>query len=103
MKRPALLSLSAFIIVAIVTAACALGFHKAASLLMPRAKFSLYDKGARGIVDYERYGEFINEGKTDYAYKMIDKSSLAAQVGEGVYPNTQAYKDPVYKQMLKGG
>jgi len=92
--------ISAFIF-AILAAIVLWGFRKSVSVLMPQAQFALYDDGLEQVVDYANYGVFENEGKVDYRYKITDRPGLAAAVGEGVWPNTQAYKDPVYKELLK--
>jgi beta-glucuronidase len=90
------------IIIAVVLGGAAWGFHKTISDSMPVPQFRLYDPGQR-IVHYEKYGEFINDGEPAYKYKITDRPGLAAAVGEGIYPNTQVYKDPVYKEYNKEG
>ncbi len=56
------------------------------------------------VVDYAKYGQFLNEGTKDYHYQVTDPKGLAAAVGEGIYPNlTDIYKDPQYKKVLKEG
>ncbi len=70
--------------------------------------FSLYYPGTEDIVDYERYGKFIAPGTFEYKYKMTDKEGLAKASGEGIDPNMDVTKDPVYIELknagrLKGG
>ena len=98
MKRVLFLFVFIFIILAIVVV---WGFKKTVSALTPHAQFALYDDGLEEVVDYDKYGVFENEGKADYKYKIKNRAELAAASGEGVYPNTQAYKDPVYKELQK--
>ncbi|MDD4203479.1 MAG: hypothetical protein PHQ52_08440, partial [Candidatus Omnitrophica bacterium] len=66
---------------------------------MPVHSFELYEPG-KNIVDYEKYGEFQNVGTENYKYVVKDKKELADVVGEGIFPNTSIYKDPVYKQLV---
>jgi len=56
------------------------------------------------IVDWTKYGKFLNVGTKDYHYQIIDQTGLTAALGEGVYPNiADVYKDPLYKKVLKAG
>jgi len=56
------------------------------------------------IVDYLKYGNFLNVGTKDYHYQVTDSKGLKAAAGECVYPNiTDMYKDPAYKKALKEG
>ncbi len=56
------------------------------------------------VVDYSKYGKFLNPGTTDYRYQIEDRKGLAKAVGEGIYPNlTDVYADPNYKKVLKSG
>ncbi|MFH0790942.1 MAG: glycoside hydrolase family 2 TIM barrel-domain containing protein [Candidatus Omnitrophota bacterium] len=65
-------------------------------------KVVLYDSGKEKIVDYEKYGEFINTGTKDYKYIVKDQEGLAQAVGEGIFPNTTSVRwDPEYKKALK--
>jgi len=70
---------------------------------MPNPIFKLYDKGSEKIVRYDKYGKFVNPGTPDYHYIIEDRKALAQASGEGVFPNTQVYKDPVYKDMKAAG
>lgn len=65
---------------------------------------SLYTKAKDKIVDYTKYGKFLNVGTENYHYSITDLKGLAAAVGEGIYPNTaDIYKNPRYKQLKKEG
>lgn len=79
---------------------CAWAFHETIARSTPRPEFSLTDRGS-DFIKYEKYGKFENEGTPDYKYRITDRSGLSAALGEGVYPNTQVYKDPTYKNLLK--
>ena len=60
--------------------------------------------GTSKVVDYRKFGNFLNVGTKDYHYQMTDQSGLTAAVGEGIYPNiSDVYKDPYYKKALKEG
>ncbi|MBI3315595.1 MAG: hypothetical protein HYZ87_01285 [Candidatus Omnitrophica bacterium] len=66
--------------------------------------FKLYDPGLEeDIVDYEKYGSFEGKGTDHYAYRIKDRKGLAAAVGEGVYPNSSVYKDPVHRLLVTKG
>ncbi|HNX82228.1 MAG TPA: glycoside hydrolase family 2 TIM barrel-domain containing protein [Candidatus Omnitrophota bacterium] len=65
-------------------------------------KVVLYDSGKEDVVNYEKYGEFLNAGTREYRYAVKDQEGLSAAVGEGVYPNTTSIRwDPEYKKALK--
>jgi hypothetical protein len=78
------------------------GMNKTISDSMPKPLFVLFEPGVK-YVKYDKYGEFINEGEPTYKYKITERQKLAAAVGEGIYPNTSVYKDPVYKEYNKEG
>ncbi|MCM8780990.1 MAG: tetratricopeptide repeat protein [Candidatus Omnitrophica bacterium] len=62
----------------------------------------LYDPGEEEVVDYARYGEFVNVGTKDYKYIVHDQEGLIRAVGEGIYPNTGSVRwDPAYNRALK--
>ncbi len=65
--------------------------------------FPMHDEGTESIVDYAKYGEFKNVGTSEYKYTVKDKKPLSAAVGEGIYPNTSVYRDPVYKEYTTKG
>ena len=56
------------------------------------------------VVDYSKYGEFINPGTENYKYKVLDPEGLSQAVGEGIYPNTGAVrKNPAFKKASAEG
>src|SRR5437016_5101135 len=59
--------------------------------------------GKKGPADYEKYGEFQDAGSTRYRYLIKGRAGLAADVGEGIYPNSDVYKDPTYQKLFKEG
>jgi beta-glucuronidase len=59
--------------------------------------------GKKGAIDYEKFGRFEGVGTKDYKYIIENKSGLGDAVGEGIFPNFQAAKDPRYKELLKAG
>src|SRR5690349_15947639 len=59
--------------------------------------------GSRGSVDYEKYGTFEATGTPRYRYAIRDRVGLAAAVGEGIYPNTAALKDPAFIALRNEG
>ena len=64
----------------------------------------IHTPGAEKIVDYKKYGEFLNVGKANYHYRIKDIDGLKAAVGEGIYPNIGAiYQNPGYKKAKKEG
>ena len=66
------------------------------------SKVALYDPGKEDIVDYAKYGRFLNPGTKDYRYEVIDQEGLSLAVGEGIYPNTTSVRwDPKYRQFQK--
>ncbi|MBF0511023.1 MAG: tetratricopeptide repeat protein [Candidatus Omnitrophica bacterium] len=69
-----------------------------------RTKPVLAFPGTEEVVDYSRYGQFLNVGQANYHYQITDEQGLAKAVGEGIYPNIMdVYKDPGYKKALKQG
>ncbi len=66
-------------------------------------EFKLFDPGSETFIDYEKYGTFEGLGTDKYAYKMTQRKSLAAAVGEGVYPNVSVFKDPVFRLLVTRG
>lgn len=60
--------------------------------------------GKDRIVDYTKYGKFLNVGTKDYHYQINDAKALAEAVGEGIYPNlTDVYKNLDYKKARDEG
>lgn len=66
-------------------------------------EFDLWDHGTEPVIDYAKYGEFQGLGTGDYKYVVKDREGLAKAAGEGVYPATSVYKDPVYKKLNQAG
>ncbi|MCX7927229.1 MAG: hypothetical protein N2606_03735 [Candidatus Omnitrophica bacterium] len=65
-------------------------------------KIVLYDPGKEDIVNYSKYGEFVNVGTDQYRYIIKDQEGLSIAVGEGIYPNTSSVRwDPAFKTALK--
>lgn len=64
--------------------------------------FQLADSGKERIVDYGKYGEFLDIGTPRYRYNVKDWEGLSAAVGEGVYPNEAGLlRDPAYQAAKK--
>jgi len=73
---------------------------KKAPKTIPALKFP----GTEEVVDWTKYGKFLNVGTQKYHYQIIDQAGLVAALGEGIYPNiADVYKDPGYKKVLKAG
>ncbi|MFA5088060.1 MAG: glycoside hydrolase family 2 TIM barrel-domain containing protein [Candidatus Omnitrophota bacterium] len=64
----------------------------------------LRNPGKEKVVDYSKYGEFLHVGTPEYSYRVNDPQGLAEAVGEGLYPNGEAFfKDPRYRELRKEG
>ena len=73
---------------------------KEAPKTIPVLKFP----GTEEVVDWTKYGKFLNAGTENYHYQITDQAGLVAALGEGIYPNiADVYKDPGYKKVLKEG
>jgi len=60
--------------------------------------------GTEEVVDWTKYGNFLNVGTRDFHYEITDQAGLAAALGEGIYPNiADVYKDHGYRVALKAG
>ncbi len=59
--------------------------------------------GKKGPADYENYGDFLDTGTPRYHYLIKNRAGLAAEVGEGIYPNSDVFKDPAYQKLFKAG
>lgn len=98
------LLIMAGVIVAVIIASAAIWSYNATVVsLKPKPQFALYDPGTERIVNYEKYGVFENEGTFNFQYRIKDRKLLAAAVGEGITPNNQVFKDPVYKGLTITG
>ena len=70
----------------------------------PSTTITLYDPGKEAIVDYKRYGYFINAGTDKYAYIIKDQEGLSQAVGEAIHPNTSSVNwDPRYRKARDEG
>jgi len=72
--------------------------------IAPRTVPVLKFPGNEAVVDWTKYGKFLNAGTKDYHYQIVDQAGLTAALGEGIYPNiADVYKDPGYRKALKAG
>jgi len=56
------------------------------------------------VIDWTKYGNFLNVGTKNYHYQITDQAGLVAAAGEGIYPNiADVYRDPGYRKALKAG
>ncbi|HLD88023.1 MAG TPA: tetratricopeptide repeat protein, partial [Candidatus Omnitrophota bacterium] len=79
------------------------GQETAVERKVPRTVPHLASPGKR-VVDYLKYGRFLNAGTKDYHYQVTDPKGLKAAAGEAIYPNlTDMYRDPAYKKALQEG
>ncbi len=75
-----------------------------AGLHPPKPAFQLADPGTEQVVDYDRYGSFVDAGTSAYRYEVRDWEGLAAAAGEGVYPNEGGLmRDPAYQAAQRSG
>ncbi|MEW5894725.1 MAG: glycoside hydrolase family 2 TIM barrel-domain containing protein [Candidatus Omnitrophota bacterium] len=60
--------------------------------------------GKEIVIDYRKYGEFLDVGTGKYHYKITDLKGLVEAAGEGIYPNTSwVFKDKNYRKAKKEG
>jgi len=60
--------------------------------------------GKDKVVDYLKYGKFVNVGRKDYRYEIINHKGLSEAVGEGIYPNGGAvFKNSRYQELSREG
>jgi len=72
--------------------------------MAPKTRPVLKFRGTQDVIDWAKYGRFLNTGTESYHYQITDEEGLEAAVGEGIYPNISSiYKDPGYGQALKSG
>jgi len=65
---------------------------------------TLIRPGTEKVVDYKKYGKFLNVGTKDYKYEITDPVGLAKATGEGIYPNTSSvFKSDSYKKAKSEG
>ncbi len=56
-----------------------------------------FDLGTEEIVNYEKYGKFVNRGTGNYRYIIRNIKGLRKAVGQGIFPNFDGIKkDPNY-------
>jgi len=70
---------------------------------LPKPAFKLKYPGQSIFLDYSQYGEFQNLGQTNYRFAIRNAEALKKAVGEGVYPNTDVFRDPPYQKLNKQG
>lgn len=64
----------------------------------------LVKRGKERVIDYIKYGKFLNVGTDKYHYSITDIEGLSEAIGEGIYPNTSdVYKNPRYKELKQAG
>jgi hypothetical protein len=65
-------------------------------------KINLVNRGKNiSDIDYSLYGVFKGIGTNKFSYKITNPAGLAAVVGEGVYPNTEAVRNPKYMELVR--
>lgn len=69
-----------------------------------KTRVKLKDVGTEELVDYTKYGRFLNLGTKDYRYEISDQEGLSRAVGEGTWPNTTSVrKNPEFKRVEREG
>lgn len=65
----------------------------------------VFNPGTDQIVDYRKYGEFVNVGTKDYKFAVSQPRELAQAVGYGIYPSnvTNIIKSEEYQKVKKEG
>lgn len=62
------------------------------------------DYGKERVVNYTKYGRFVNVNTNEYKYIIENQKGLAEAVGEGIYPNTQSVlNNPLYQRLKSEG
>lgn len=57
--------------------------------------------GNSGPIPYEKFGRFEGVGTENYKYVITDRKGLITAAGEGIFPNTDVFKDPAYKTLME--
>lgn len=65
--------------------------------------FPLHDPGTEEIVDFEKYGEYVNPGTREYYYRITNLPGLMRALGEGIDPSLSITNNPAYQAALKTG
>lgn len=65
--------------------------------------FALFDPGTEQVVDFKKYGRFINPGTPEFTFQILDKGGLARALGEGIDPNVSLRRDPLFVQFKRQG
>jgi len=69
---------------------------------LPEPLFSISSTGKNHPLDYSKYGDFLNVGTPNYKYQITNLHNLKADIGYGIYPNSQAIKsDETFKDFFK--
>ncbi len=68
-----------------------------------RDSIKLAFPGIKGPIPYEKYGTFDDVGTPRFRYSMTDRAGLSRAAGEGIYPNSDVFKDPEYQKLFKAG
>lgn len=69
-----------------------------------RTRPILHTPGTEDIIDYTKYGKFLNAGTAEYKYSITDVQGLSKAIGEGIYPNSgDIYNNPRYRELKSAG
>ena len=71
-------------------------FFSSSLFALPTPDFHLAYPGTETVIDYEKYGRFVNVGTEEYRYEVTNKEGLSRAAGEGVYPNDSFREDPEF-------
>jgi len=70
----------------------------------PRTRPVLKFPGTEEVINWNKYGNFLNVGTADYHYEIIDEPGLVKALGEGMYPNiVDIYRDSGFKKATRQG
>ncbi len=72
--------------------------------LPTKTEFPLSYPGNEYLVDYSKYGEFVEVGKEKFRYRVHDIRGLRLAAGEGVFPNIDFVRmNPLFEDLDKQG
>jgi beta-glucuronidase len=74
-----------------------------AEIVPSQESLKLAFPGVKGPIPYESFGQWEGIGTARYRYVMKDRAGLARAAGEGIYPNSDIYKDPTYQKLQREG